>query len=526
MRLTKQGLSRLPAFLKKKSYSSEKIGMGIPKKRAATLSKSRLMRGLQCAKSLFLTIHHPELEPKITDSQQALFDQGHEVGIRAQQEIPGGVLIEAPYYDPEGAIKETEAAMKNGAHTIYEATLAKNGISAKIDILNKGAGNRSWQLIEVKSSTSVKPEHLVDVAIQVHVAEQAGLQIEKAEVMHLNNQSTAPKLENLFTRNEVTTSIDQNRKELPSKISALQGILSKSKPPKTDIGAHCFEPYECPFVKHCWSHISSPSIFDVPGLGAKVWEFYEQGIVSVSDPRFGPFTGAKAARLNAIRTGSRWIDVPGISKQLSDWRWPLIHLDFETINFAIPKYDGTRPYEQIPFQFSCMIQEKRLALARHVEFLHDELTDPRPSLIAALTSILKNSGSIVAYNKGFESARMRAMATAYPSYSDILLEACERLVDPLPIFRNHVYDPAFKDSFSIKNVAPAILGEQASYKGMSVSDGVAAQRAFVELIDVKTPSERKVELKREMLAYCKKDTEVMVQLVDWLVSLAKEKAAA
>jgi hypothetical protein len=118
------------------------------------------------------------------------------------------------------------------------------------------------------------------------------------------------------------------------------------------------------------------------------------------------------------------------------------------------------------------------------------------------------------------------MAAAFPSYADALLEASERLVDPLPIFRNHVYDPAFKDSFSIKSVAPAILGAQASYKGMPVPDGNAAQRAFVEMIAAGTPPERKAVLKRDMLAYCKKDTEVMVQLVDWLASQSEKKAAA
>jgi hypothetical protein len=484
------------------------------------------MRGLQCVKSLYLTIHNPELEPPTTASKQALFDQGHEVGAKAQEALPGGVLIDVPYYDTEGAIRETETAIQNGAQTIYEATLAKDGVSARVDIFQKSPSNGHWQVIEVKSSTSVKPEHLNDVAIQVHVAEAAGFQIEKAEVMYLNNQSTAPKLENLFTRQNVTSDIAPIKQSLPEKISSLKTALNHKEAPKKDIGPHCFEPYECAFMKHCWSHITPPSIFDFPGLGAKVWEFYGQGIVSTNHPKFGPFTGAKAKRLNSIRTGKRWIDAAGLAGEFDGWTWPLIYLDFETIGFAIPRYPGTRPYEQIPFQFSCMIQEKECGPVAHVEFLHHDETDPRPSLLSSLVQILRNEGSIVAYNKGFESARLKGMAKVFPEHSEILVNACDRLVDPLPIFRNFVYDPAFKDSFSIKSVAPAILGASASYAGLNVPDGNAAQRAFVESINTETTDARKAELRKAMLEYCKKDTDVMVQLVNWLILQKNSKAAA
>ncbi len=477
-------------------------------------------------KSLYLTIHNPDLEPAPSASQQTLFDQGHEVGTRAQQEFPGGVLIEVPYYDTDGAIKQTEAAIKGGAQVVYEATFVNDGLSARIDILTKAPREGSWNIIEVKSSTSVKPEHLDDVAIQVHVAEAAGLKIEKASVMHLNNQSTAPALKDLFNLQDVTSMIGPNKKDLPKHISSLRNALTQGEPPKLEIGPHCHEPYECPFVKECWSHVPSPSIFDFPGLGAKAWDFYAKGIVKLDDPKFGPFTGSKAHRLNAARTGRRWTDTDGIVEGFDGWKWPLLHLDFETIAFAIPRYPGTRPYEQVPFQFSAMIQKEKCGPVEHVEFLHDQRTDPRPRLLAALVKVLSNQGSIVAYNKGFESSRLKAMANAFPEHADTLLAACDRLVDPLPIFRNSVYDPAFKDSFSIKSVAPAILGPAASYHGLTVPDGNAAQRAFVEYIDPTVTPARKSELQKSMLAYCKKDTEVMVQLVDWLVSQVNTKAAA
>jgi len=138
------------------------------------LSKSRIMLGLQCPKSLYLSIHQPELEPEVTASQQALFDQGHLVGSAAQREFPGGITVEAPYYDTAAAVAETEKAIQNGAATIFEATFSTETVAVKVDVLHRETPTSPWQLIEVKSSTSVKPEHITDVAIQAKVVTECG----------------------------------------------------------------------------------------------------------------------------------------------------------------------------------------------------------------------------------------------------------------------------------------------------------------------------------------------------------------
>ncbi|MEZ4750340.1 MAG: DUF2779 domain-containing protein, partial [Bdellovibrionota bacterium] len=415
------------------------------------------------------------------------------------------------------AVEQTQAAIKNGAETIYEATFEKDGISARVDILHRKKSSKGWDLIEVKSSTSVKPEHVDDVAIQAHVLETAGISVARAALMHLNNQSTAPELKNLFLEKDLTADILEPKQQIVGKIPDLKQIVQAPTPPEVKIGKHCSTPYECPFMDKCWSHIKSPSIFDFPGLSSKVWEFYDKGIINVKDPNFGPFKGRKANQLEAIRKRKRWVDKEGILEEIEGWEWPLQYLDFETIGFAIPRYDGTRPYQQIPFQFSLLIQDEKLGPARHIEYLHQNPSDPRPDLLKALKSALLKKGSIVAYNKGFESARLNEMASAYPEHADWLQGARERLVDPLPIFRNWVYDPAFGNSFSIKSVAPAILGKDASYEGMAVPDGGAAQRAFVDLINPDTPKDQLESTRIAMIEYCKKDTQVMVDLVNWLV---------
>ncbi len=473
------------------------------------------MRGIQCPKSLYLTINHPELEPPSDPSQQALFDQGHEVGIAAQKKFPGGVTITAPYFDTQAAFEQTEDAIQKGATNIYEATFSADGVTAKIDILHRESSSHPWQIIEVKSTTSVKEEHLTDVAIQSLVMDGTKHKHKDVFLMHINNQVKAPDLENLFTQVSVSAEIDSLRKTLPTKIEELKAIVSKPETPKTEIGPHCDDPYECPFKAHCWQHIPKQSVFELPAIGKKAWEYYEKGIIKIADPKFIP-SKSQLRRVEAVRSGVRWVDSSAIGEALSTWKWPLIYLDFETIAFAIPRYTGTRPYEQIPFQFSCLKQTKPGQKYTEAFYLHDSEKDPRAELIPRLLEALEEKGSIVAYNMGFESGCLERLAAFSPEHSKQLLAAKERLVDPLPIFRAAVYDSEFSGSFSIKHVAPAILGADRTYDGMTISDGGAAQRGFLALIGGSQSEAEREQLTKAMLAYCKKDTVEMLDLVEWL----------
>lgn len=491
----------------------------------AFLSKSRLMRGLQCGKSLYLTIHQPELEPEVSDSQQALFDQGHEVGKRAQQSFPGGVLVDAPYYDSAAATAQTREAIARGENTLYEATFSTDGVTARIDILHRSSSTAPWDLIEVKSSTSVKPEHLDDVAIQLHVAEQAGLLIGRAFVMHINNQATAPDLSNLFHRTDVTSDARSRQEMIQKKILELTQVVSQANAPPVSIGPHCSEPYDCPFQDHCWKDIPEASIFDLPSMGKKVWELYAAGIVSIGDSRFVPSQGVQQHRAEAVRSGTRWIDASAIKRQLTEWRWPLTYLDFETIAFAIPRYPGTRPYQQVPFQYSALRQHSIDSPLDESFYLHDNASDPREPLIQALISATGGPGSVVAYNMSFEANCIRSLISFFPQYAGELQSIIDRLVDPLPIFRSSVYDKNFFGSFSIKSVAPAILGSSSSYDGMIVADGEAAQRAFLNLISAAPGSVEHSTLRKAMLDYCRKDTMEMADLVKWLFGVANDRKA-
>lgn len=485
------------------------------------LSKSKLMRGYQCRKALYLTVHRPELEPPITPEQRALFEQGNAIGARAHRFFPDGVLVNAPIFKADLAAKETRALLDAGHQTLFEATFLHQGIVVRVDILHKlGDG---WVVIEVKSSTRVKAEHLLDVATQWEACTSAGLDVVAAEVMFVNKHSEGPDLDDYFHRKDVTKLVAVLLPPLRDRIADVKRVLERPEPPDTPIGPHCVEPYDCPFKPLCWRALPKPSVFDLPGLWDERWRLLDEGHVSPLAPTFPPLEGVDARRLEALRTGKRWIDRDAIRAAVAGWGWPRYYLDFETIGSAMPEFLGARPYEQIPFQFSCLVQEGPGAPLREAAYLHGDRHDPRPGIVGPLVEALGDQGPIVAYNAKFEAKCLETLARFSASHADRLRAAAARLVDPLPILRAAVYDPKFGPSFSIKSVAPALLGSR-SYGELAVKDGLEAQRAYRSSIDDRTAPARREQLRRDLLEYCRKDTEEMVRLVDWLTATAAEPA--
>ncbi len=483
------------------------------------LSKSKLILGLQCQKALYLASHRPDLADEVSDSQQLIFDQGHCVGVLAQSHYSGGILIDATYTESERALKQTQDAITSGALSIYEATFSHEDVLVKVDILKRNGASHAWEIIEVKSSTQVKAVHIPDAAVQLWVCRGAGLNVKSVSIMTINNQCTFPDLSNLFNLTDITKEADDFIVGIPTTMKAFKVMLASAKTPKIEIGKHCDDPYGCSFKTHCWSSCKIPavSVFNIPRLSdEKKWAHYHDGKVDLKklDPQ--DFNATQARMIEFTVSKKRFIDSKAISKAIKGWTYPMSFLDFETIGYAIPRYNGQRPYQQLPFQFSCHIRIGFDAELQHCEYLHMADTDPRESISRALVDLVPETGSVVAYNMGFESAVLKSLAEMFPKFKNRLLNIVNRLVDPLPIFRAHVYDPDFQGSFSIKNVAPALLGKSASYQGMAVGDGTEAQSVYLEMINPLTKPLDKEKLRLSLIEYCTKDTMGMVELVDWL----------
>lgn len=488
------------------------------------LSKTKYILGLQCEKALYLDIHQPELADKPSQSQEFMFQQGNDVGILAQKYYPHGVVIKASYKESNKAIEQTQQAIKNGALTIFEATFVYKDVLVKIDILNRKSTNHEWEIVEVKSSTSVKEVHIADAAIQYWVCTGASLKVSSVSIMTINNKCTFPKLKSLFKVVNITNKILSLQNEIPEKLNNFKKLLSENSHPQISIGQHCYDPYCCKFKSYCWSKHKIPelSVFDIPGLSSKrKWEYFKNDKLELKKVEDDSFNEIQSRMISHSISKKRFVNKKAIKSKLKAWKYPMSFLDFETIGFAIPRYNGQHPYQQMPFQFSCHVKQNKKSKLEHFEYLHTENTDPREQVCQALVNLVPSQGSVTAYNMGFEANVLRSLAEKYPKFEKELLGIVERLVDPLPIIRDHVYDHKFQGSFSLKNVAPAILGKSASYDGMKVGDGTDAQTAYIEMIDAKTSIERRDELKISLIEYCTKDTFLMVKLVEWMCEVIK-----
>lgn len=498
--------------------------MTIPK----LISKAKLLRGYQCDKSFYLSMHQKHLEPKPDQKLQALFDQTNSVVEFARNYYSkihkDSITVENTPWDFVGALKKTKELLSLKTNVIFEAAFEYKGCFARIDMMIYNAQTERWQISEFKSTTKIKDEHLEDVNLQTWIIANAGLPIEKISIFHLNNLCTAPNFENLFIEVDVTEKLRELYSGVSNKLNQLFDKIKSENVPDVDLGLHCMKPNPCVFFDHCKSHKNIPaeSIFNIPTLNEKKWMLYAKNRIDIYDPKLletDDLNDLQKRFLEVQKTKKRFVDAPEIKKALSLWQFPLIFLDFETMSYAIPVYEGSRPFQQVPFQFSIHVLNSLDDIkTEHYEFLSDE-EDPRLSLTKKLIEIFKKypqTASVVAYYAKFEEGCLQDLADYFPQFAVELKSIQDRLVDPLPIFREHIYDHQFKDSFSLKSVAPALLGNDASYTALDIADGGAAQRAYVKLINSRTSESDKKMIILNLLEYCKKDTQVLVDLVFWL----------
>ena len=481
------------------------------------LSKTKVCQGLNCQKALYLQIHHRDLAAPVTPAQQALFDQGREVGLKAQESYPEGVHINVPHYHPDKALEKTQKAIDSGINTLFEGAFVYDDIVIRCDILTRDSKDKPWRLHEVKSTTSLKDEHIPDIAVQKYVLESAGHKVEKCFLTHLNKECVYPDLSNLFLDVDVTNDLKEYLDILPSEITKFKEMLMRGSPPDIDIGPYCTDPYICAFKEHCWKHVPTPSIFNIPNIRTKKWELYNDGVIELSDARLNSLNDKQQTMVQSTANQTRWVDKKGLKDELDNLKYPITYLDFETIAPAIPRFDGCSPYvPEVPFQFVIYIAEQGKTEMPCIEYLHTDDKDPRQALIDTLVDSIPSEGSVVAYYKSFEAKCLRGLAEFDPANADNLISIESRLWDVMVPIKQYVYDPSFLGSFSLKSVGPALLGEKASYTDMAVSDGTEARISFAKMISDQTSKTDKQRIYETLSEYCRKDTYLMVELVNWI----------
>ncbi len=487
-----------------------------PRQSIPLLSKSRFLAGLQCSKRLYFECYHYTLRDLLDPATKALFEAGARVGMVARGLFSGGVRIQDDRSGHEDAVRRTaEALVRPETKAIYEAEFKHDQVRVRVDIL-ASAGGGVWDLIEVKSSSGYKEDYLPDLGIQLYVLEGAGVRVRRACIVHVNSQYVYQGgdyvLERLFTLRDLTTQAREAIPTLRAQLEAMRVPLWASEPPEIAVGPQCKRPYVCPFYSRCHRNEPDHPLDHLPRMNPKLLRALRDA--DIADIRDIPedFDGLSDLhrRIRASVITGRVHSDPQLREALEKLRPPIHFLDFETCNPALPLFVGTRPFQQVPFQWSDHVLQADGTL-EHRGYLHVEGTDPRRPVVESLLRSLGQEGPIVVYS-GFEERILRSLAEDLPEWRDDLLAIVQsRLVDLLELIRSHYYHPKFKGSFSIKDVLPAMI-EDLDYEDLEISEGSQAATAFVEMIDKETAGPKKEELAKALRAYCHRDTEAMVRL--------------
>ena len=484
------------------------------------LSKSSYVAGLQCTKQLWWRMHEPEAPELVPDeSLKAIFEQGREVGTRARGFVPGGVLTGGPEMHVAERVEATHRIMKSGAAVLYEAAVEHDGVVVIVDILEHD--RKMWTLTEVKSTTSVKDEHIPDVAVQTFVMRGAGHEVRRADLMHLNRECRSPDLGNLFVRENITARVEGALGSVPGRLAVFRAALAGPLP-EVAIGGHCSTPHDCPFMNRCWSSVPAHSLWSLFKLkGAKRDALHAQGIRMIAEiPESAGLTDIQLRQQRAV-AGNALIVEPGLAAALAGIQQPVSYLDFETIMPAVPVWPGMHPFGQAPVQVSVHVEEDGASDPRHFDWLASGPDDPRPEMARRVIEFVPATGSVVVYNAAFEASRIEELETLLPDLAPALAGIRVRLCDLLPIVRDHVYHPDFGGSFSLKAVLPALV-PGVGYADLEVAEGGAASRLLMQLIfqsEEMSETERDA-LRLSLLEYCKRDTLAMVLLLRRLRELA------
>jgi hypothetical protein len=498
-------------------------------KRQPTLSKTRIQSGRQCHKRLWLELNRPEAVEWGEAAQQRL-DEGTRFGVLAQQLLGGGVLIEADHRHAVQALADTQVELSKPYGKIlrlFEAAFEHERVRVRVDAFECRKDGDT--LIEVKSTTVVKDEHLWDCAIQTWVARGAGRKVKRIVLAHVDNQFVYRSLddyEGLLVQEDITEQVEALLPKIPGVVAELKEVAAGNEPTITT-GPHCSQPYECPCLNYCRAAEPPGPEFPVdilPRAGKLVAELKADGyfdLRKVPDDRIPNARHRLIAR--TTRSGKPHV-APELAQTLDALTFPRYYLDFETISFVVPRWLGTRPFQQVPFQFSCHVERANGKLD-HNGFLDLSGASPLPAFVDALIDALSKRGPILVWNQGFEATRIKELAQMFPERSEALLALNERMIDLLPIYREHYYHRDMRGSWSIKAVLPTIAPDL-DYSQLEVGDGGAAQDAFLRAIAESTAADEKQTLHRQLLAYCERDTLAMVRLAQWRPSMERQAREA
>ncbi len=503
------------------------------------LSKSKYLAGLQCLKYLWQLVNEPDSIPPFDDATQFRFKQGHEVEKLAKSLFPDGIEI--------GYCKDIKTELEKarrltyprenhfGRKPLFEVPFTYKNSFAIADILEPG-GKDWWNIIEVKAASSIKDINMHDAAFQRYCYDGAGLEIDKFFLMYLNRDFEKDGTidpSNFFIKEDVTKQTEKLMGAIEEKIETMLDAIRAKNCPEIEISENCYKPYTCPLKDSCWRNLPDNSVFELYRGKRLAFSFYKKGITRISDIHdTAVLNPIQSIQHKTIKENNLFVDSKSLDAFLRKLRYPLYFLDFETFSMAIPLFDGVRPYQNIPFQFSCHIIESPGSKTKNLYFLADnDGKDPRPVFLSNLKEALgynktnstpDPSGSILVYYESFEKTILKELSRAFPEHRYWIGQAVGRIIDLYePFGKFYYYNSEQKGSASLKTVLPALTG--ISYDDMEIKNGSQASLMYLKMAFLKEGSTQDCaeaeKIKKDLVDYCGLDTEGMIFILKELYNL-------
>lgn len=477
------------------------------------LSKTKILQFCQCPRMLWLDQYSPELEEESPEAE-ARFETGRQVGELAREIYgrDGGYRIDNQR-GLRASISETASLLEaGGKEPIFEATFDYEGLTVQIDILDRAG--EAPRIVEVKSSSSVKEHHLYDCAAQAWVLTQLGIPVAGVAVAHIDSSFVYQgrgRYDDLLVEKDVGDDIAPWIEAMPKIVEVARSTLNDLEEPDIPVGPHCTNPYPCPFFEHC-----SPTSgkYPVAGLGGdqkRLYEWINEGIRDLRDVPEEQLADDRQRLIHRQTKAEEAYIAPEIREFVKQLDFPRYYLDFETISFAIPIWKGTRPYEALPFQWSCHIESDSGDLD-HEAFLDISGEAPMRACAKALVETLGDRGPVLVYSS-FEKRVINGLIDRFHDLVGPLTDIRDRLVDLLPPTKQHYYHPDMQGSWSIKAVLPTVAPELSYGSLGEVRDGIAAQAGYLAAIEPDATDTVRNKLRRDLLDYCRYDSLALVKLV-------------
>jgi len=490
--------------------------MSIP---ARYLTKSCYLHGVQCARLLWFGAEH--LLPAPDQQTLAVFEEGKKVGALARDMFPNGIEISANSF--EEAVTETAKAIQE-RRPVFEATFVYNNCAIRADVLTPNEDD-SWNLIEVKSTTAVEDVHLQDVVFQLHVLNGAGLRINRCIVAHINSTFVKhgpvdPHL--FFTLADVTEQAAVLRCGIEAEVDRMLRVVRLPEAPAVKIGRWCNSPHVCPLHDTCWRHLPEQNVTELYRGGDKSFRLLARGVTRIADiPADVELTDRQVIQHRVAKTGRAHVDKAAIHAFLSQIKYPLSSLDFESWNSAIPTLNGARPYAQVCFEYSLHILRSPGAAPEHYVHLAESVDDPRPAFTGSLHGVLPSEGSVIGFNISFELARLRECSEVQPQFRSWVDDIQRRALDLLPVFRSFTfYDARQRGSCSLKAILGPLTGE--TYDDLAVRNGSMASTEFLRVMTCVVDEMERQRVRRALKDYCSRDTESLLWIISALQKLVEK----